>query len=185
RIESGELELTSLGVRDEPSPLALLAWKKRALTFEPVSPKRMRMLILASTRARLLSEERTFACTKCKDWVEVKPIHKLEDKPTCPKCDSESIGLIEKEPRSVRRILRRVKKSSKSGKKSKTWRELKETSKLLSKYGKTAAIALAGRGLTPKSAEGILSEEDELSDKFLDLVMKEEKKSLFSRYKIS
>lgn len=181
-IKSRDLEITSIGIREKPSPIALLAWKERALTFEPVSPKRMKMLILASTRARLLSEKRTFACTECKDWAEVKSIHNIDDNPTCPVCQSRSIGLIEEELRSVKRILRRVKKSPKTGKKSDIWKELKETSKLIMKYGKIAAIVFAGKGLTAASADRILSEENELSDILLELIMREEKKSLFRKY---
>ncbi|MBS3815910.1 MAG: hypothetical protein KGY45_05055, partial [Hadesarchaea archaeon] len=182
KIKSGEIKVNTLGFREEPSPITGIAWEERALNFEPVSPKRMNMLILASTRARLLSEERTFACTECKDWVEVKPLHKLSDEPTCSNCGSESIGMIEEEAREVQRILNRVKKTSKQGKKSDVWRELNKTSKLISNYGKPAAAALAGRGLKVDSAKKILEEEQEITDRFLELVMREEKRSLLHKY---
>lgn len=183
RINSGELEITSLGILADPSPIAEPAWEERSLTFEPVSPKRMKQLILASVRARLLSEERTFACTECKDWAEVKEIHKLSDPPTCSNCGSKKIGLVEEEVRPVRRTLSRVKDDSKRGKESKTWKKIRETSKLISKYGKPAAAALVGKGMTTSGAERILEKEDEITDKFLDKVMGEEKKSLFRKYK--
>ncbi len=94
-----------LGVLSDPSPIAEPALEERSLTFEPVSPKRMRRLILGSVRARLLSEERTFACAECKDWAEVREVHELSDPPTCPECGSERIGMVEEEARSVKELL--------------------------------------------------------------------------------
>lgn len=183
RIAGGELELVSLGIRSDPSPIAEPAWEERSLTFEPVSPKRMERLILGSVRARLLSSERTFACADCKDWVEIKEVHELSDSPTCPKCGSEKLGLVEEEVRSVRRTLDRVKGSSKKGRNEKTWKSIDKTSALVSKYGKAAAAALVGKGIKPPGAERILEEESEINDRFLDKVIDEEKKSMIRRYK--
>lgn len=183
RIEAGDIEVHSLGLLSGPSPLSEPVWEERSLSFEPVSPKRMRRLILGSVRSRLLSEERAFACTECKDWVEIKEIHELSDPPTCSNCGSEKVGMIEEGLRSVRRTLDRVGSGSKKGEKSKVWKTLEKTSSLISRYGKVAAVALVGKGITPSGAERILEEEDEINDDFLDLVIGEEKKSLIRRYK--
>ncbi len=183
RIESGEISIDSLGVLSGPSPISEPAWEESSLTFEPVSPKRMKRLILASVRSRLLSEERTFACAECKDWTEIMEVHELSEPPSCPNCGSERIGLVGEEVRSVRRTLNRVKDGSKKAEDSKTWKKIERTSDLVSEYGKVAAAALVGKGITPKGAQRILEEKDEITDKFLDLVVEEEKKSLLSRYK--
>lgn len=182
QIEKEDIQIESLGLRGDPSPIAEPAWEEKSMTFEPVSPKRMRRLILGSVRARLLSEERTFACTECKDWVEIKEIHELNKSPTCPKCGSEKTGLIEEEIRPVRKTLSQVKDDSKQGKDSKTWRELNQTAKLVEKYGKPAAVALVGKGMTHSGAERILERKSEINDDFLDMVIDEEKKSLLNKY---
>jgi ATP-dependent Lhr-like helicase len=183
RIKAGELELVSHGVREEPTPLSKSVWKRRSIVFEPVSPKRLRMLIAASIQARLLSEARTFACTECKRYVGVKSVHELEERPACPKCGSEAIGLVEREPEEVHRVLELVKHSPKQGRKSKVWEELRETSKLVSKHGKTAAAVLVARGVTPAMAGQILEEEDRLSSKLLELVLRKEREALLQSYK--
>ncbi len=182
-IRDGKIELHSLGVLSEPTPISTSALEERSLSFEPVSPKRMRNLILGSVRARLLSEERTFGCIDCKDWVTAKEIHELSDPPTCEKCGSKKIGMIEEKVKSVRRTLDRVNKNPKKGRKSKIWKEMKKTSKLISKHGKIAAAALAGKGIDPSAAERILKKENRISEEFLDLIMAEEKNSLLKRYK--
>ncbi len=183
KIESGDIELASLGVLADPSPISEPAWEEKSLTFEPVSPKRMRRLILGSVRARLLSERRTFACAECKDWVDIMEVHELGKPPTCPNCGSKKLGMLEEEKRSVLRTLDRVKDKSKKGRGGRTWKRIEETSNLISKHGKAAAGALAGKGITPSAAERILKKDDEISDRFLDAVIDEEKKSLFSRYR--
>lgn len=183
KVKAGKLELISYGARKKPTPLSSLAWKRRSLAFESVSPERLRKLIMASVRARLLSEARTIICTKCGKYVKVRRIHELEERPKCPKCGSVSLGLVEREPQEVWRILELLDKTPEKGRQSKAWREIEETSKLISRWGKVAAIALVSRGITPFEAAEILEEEDRLSDKFLELVLKKEREALLQRYK--
>ncbi len=183
KIYSGSLSVSSLGVLADPSPASRPAWEERSLTFEPVSPKRMRRLILGSVRSRLLSEERTFACTECKNWAEIMEVHELDDPPTCSNCGSENIGMVEEEIRSVRRTLDRIRNETKKKRNSKIWKKINKSSNLISKYGKIAAVALAGNKISTSEAREILKEEDEISDNFLDLVIEKERKSLFSQYK--
>ena len=139
---------------------------------------------MASVRARLLSEARTLVCTKCGKYVEVKRIHELEEKPKCPECGSASIGLIERGPEEVWRVLELLERSPEKGKQSKVWKEVQETSKLISRYGKLAAIVLVGRGISPSEAGKILEEEDRLSDRLLELVLRKEREALLQRYKL-
>ncbi len=183
RITAGELKLSSLGILSNPSPLSEPAWEERSLTFEPVSPRRMKRLILGSVRARLLSGERAFACAECKDWVEIMEVHELSEPPTCPKCGSRKIGALEEEKRSIRRTFDRVKSGSKKERKSETWKNIERTAELISNYGKPAAAALVGKGITPSAAKRILEKESDITDEFLNMVIEEEKKSLRSRYR--
>jgi len=178
KIKIGEIELVSHGAREKPTPLSETAWKHRSIALELVTPDRLRMLVLSSVRARLLSESRTFACTNCREHVEVKNIHELEERPACPKCGSEAIGLVEREPNEVLRVFDLLKRSPAQGERSKVWKEIKETAKLVSKYGKPAAVALVGRGVTPSAAEKILEEEERLSDRFFELILEKEREAM-------
>jgi hypothetical protein len=71
----------------------------------------------------------------------------------------------------------------KRGHKSRLWREALESAKLISRRGKLAAMALAGRGVTPSAAREILEREQRLSSKFLELVLKKEREALFRRFR--
>jgi len=181
RIKKGEVEVVSLGLRQEPAPISRQAWTQRYLALEPVMPERMKLLAIASAKARLLSEARTFACTECKRYVKELQIHQLDEKPSCPLCGSKKLGMVEEPEDEVRRAI----ELEERGRGVALWGEVLESSKLISQYGKTAALGLAGRGLTPSAAREILAEEPKFSNKFLELVLKKEREALFKRFRWS
>lgn len=177
-LRSGEIEVRSVGERDHPTPLSAQVWRGHRLGLEPAVPGRLKLLALASARARLLGEVRTFACTSCRSWFRELPLHELEERPTCPGCGSREIGMVEEPEEEVRRAAELAER----GRDSEVWRRVVESSKLLSKYGRIAALALAGRHLTPKAAEEILKREREFSSSFLELVLKKEREEMLRRW---
>ena len=178
RIRSGEIELVSLGERAEPTPVSSLTWRQRYLALEPVMPGRLKLLAVASAKARLLSEARTFACTQCKDYVEELQLHELDEEPKCPRCGSVKLGMVETPAEEVQRAIELFER----GRRGSTWRELQESAKLISQHGKLAALALVGRGVTPAVAREILAKEQKLSSKFLELLLRKEREALFRRF---
>jgi hypothetical protein len=56
------------------------------------------------------------------------------------------------------------------------------TARLVSKYGKTAAVSLSGQNLQISDAEEILEKENRLSDHFFELITEAEKKSLKRKF---
>jgi len=183
RMRGGEMELVSLGVRKEPTPMSSSVLKQRYLALEPVAPERLRLLAVASARARLLTEVRTFVCAECRQYVEEKHIHELDDHLRCPNCKSSLIGMVEETPEEVQRVLSLLERLPTSGKRNELWKEVLETSRLISKHGKLAAVALVGRGVTPAAAKEILEGEKKLSGKFLELVLGKEREALLRRFR--
>ncbi len=179
RIRNGEIEVVSLGKLAEPTPTSSLAWRQRYLTLEPVMPERLKLLAIASVKARLLGEVRTFACTQCEHFVEEIQIHELDEHPKCPHCKSPKLGMVEESKEEIQRALELVER----GRKVPLWHELLESAKLISQYGKTAALALVGRSITPGVAKEILADEPKFSNKFLELVLRKEREALFRRFK--
>ena len=177
-LRSGEIEVRSVGERDHPTPLSAQVWRGHHLGLEPAVPGRLKLLALASTRARLLGEVRTFACASCRSWFREMPLHELEERPTCPSCGSAEIGMVEEPEEEVRRAAELAER----GRESEVWRRVVESSRLLSKYGRIAALALAGRHLTPKAAEEILRREREFSSSFLELVLRKEREEMLRRW---
>ncbi len=179
RIRGGEIEVVSLGGRAEPTPISGLAWRQRYLTLEPVMPERLKLLAIASAKARLLGEVRTFACTQCKHHIKELQIYELDEYPKCPRCKSPKLGMAEESKEEVQRAIELVARSRKVP----LWQGMLESAKLISQYGRPAALALAGRGIAPTSAKEILAKEPKFSNKFLELVLRKEREALFKRFR--
>jgi ATP-dependent Lhr-like helicase len=141
----------------------------------------MKHILLESAKARLLDEARTFVCTNCWDYAEMLVMKDLPEKPVCPKCGSVNLGLLPV-PEEEAFVL-----VDKKGEKL-TQHELKlrnravATAKLISNYGKTAAIALSGRRLKIEDAGEILKKQKTLSDDFYDLVIEAERNALKRKF---
>jgi len=87
--------------------------------------------------------------------------------------------MAEKPEDEVQRTIELVDK----GRKVALWQELMESSRLISQYGKLAAIALVGRGVTTAAAGEILAKEQKLSNKFFELLIQKEREALLKRFK--
>ena len=58
----------------------------------------------------------------------------------------------------------------------------KHTAELIEKYGKAAAVALSARRVQIADIAAVLEKEPKLSDRFYELVMEAERKSLSKRF---
>jgi ATP-dependent Lhr-like helicase len=178
RVRAGEIEVVSLGERAEATPISSLAWRQRYLALEPVMPERLKLLAIASAKVRILSEARTFACTQCRRYLRELQIYELDDRPKCPQCGSPKLGMAEAPEEEVRRTVELAEK----GRKVALWEELLESSKLISQYGKPAAVALVGRGVTSAAAREILAKEQKMSNRFIELLLQKEREALLKRF---
>jgi ATP-dependent Lhr-like helicase len=181
RVAKGEIEIVSFGDRKKPAPISELAWRQRYTVLEPTAHGRMKLLAAASAKARLLSEIRTFTCVDCMKYFEEIQINALEEKPKCPLCGSAKLGMAEESEGE----LRRAAELAGRGRVTPLWKHVFDSSKLISRHGKMAAAALAGRGLTPAVVEHILSREPKLSNRFLELLIQAERETFFRRFRWS
>ncbi|HID60483.1 MAG TPA: DEAD/DEAH box helicase [Hadesarchaea archaeon] len=179
RVKKGEIEVVSLGKLSEPTPVSRPTWRQRYPALEPVIPERLRLLAVASAKARLLTEARTFACIQCTRYIKELQIYELDDHPKCPHCGSAKLGMVEKSEEETRRTL----ELSEKGRTGALWRELQENAKLISKHGKIAALALVGRGVVPAAARDILSKEPKFSNRFVEFLLQKEREALLGRFR--
>jgi hypothetical protein len=91
--------------------------------------------------------------------------------------------MVEETPEEVQRVLSLLERLPAAGKRNELWKGVLETSRLISKHGKLAAVALVGRGVTPAAAREILEGEKKLSGKFLELILSKEREALLRRFK--
>jgi len=180
-VRRGEVEVTKLDTGGVATPVARVGIERVSMKTDLIPPERMKLILVESTKARLLNETSTFICTDCWDYVEMICIKDLPDRPACPRCGSTALGVLKKGEEEVYPLLE--KKGEKLTKEEEKTRErAQETGRLMSMYGKLAATALSGRRLKISDVEQILKQEKELSDRFFELVIEAERSALKMRF---
>ena len=180
-VRNAEIEIITLKTFGDASPVARVGIDKVSMKTDLIPPEKMKLILLESARARLLAEVRTFVCPKCWDYLEMIRLSDLPDHPVCPKCGSPALGVLRIGEYIVQSLLdKRGQKLTKSEQKINSW--VLRTSRLVSKYGKTAAVSLSGRNLQIRDSEEVLKKENTLTDHFFELIIEAEKKSLKRKF---
>jgi len=180
-VRKGEIEVTKLETMGVATPVARVGIERVRMKTDLIPPERMKLILVESARVRLLNEVRTFVCTNCWEYLEMIRMKDLPEKPVCPRCGSPSLGVLRREEERVQSLVdKKGEKLTKMEEKMKEWAV--KTARLMSGYGKPAAVALSGRKLRVSDVEGILKEERALSDHFFELVIETERNALKRRF---
>ena len=181
RLKRGDIEVVRLETGGRPTPIARIGIERTSMKTDLIPPERMRRILIESAKARLMNETRVFICTNCWDYVEMITIKELPDEPACPRCGSRELGILNVEEEKALPLIE--KKGERLTKEEKRLREEAiEAAKLVSKYGKVAAIALSGRRLRIDDVKGILSKESRPTDRFFELIIEAERSALKRRF---
>ena len=180
-IQHGTIDVLKVKTDGDASPIARIGIEKASMKTDLIPPERMRLLLIESARARLLTEAGTFVCTKCWDYLEMVRLSDLPDHPVCPKCGSSSLGVLKIAESRVQSLVdKRGEKLTKN--EQKINRRATKTARLVSKYGKIAAVALSGRNVQFSDVKELLGKENRLSNNFFELIIEAEKKSLKRKF---
>ncbi|MBN1785044.1 MAG: DEAD/DEAH box helicase [Candidatus Bathyarchaeota archaeon] len=180
-VRDGTVEVQKVETVGDASPVARVGIEKVSMKTDLIPPERMKLILVESARARLLNEVRTFVCTKCWNYLEMIRLNDLPKKPVCPKCGSLALGVLRKDEDGVQSLVdKRGEKLTKS--ETKINQQAIKTARLISKYGKPAAVSLAGRNIQVSDAKIILEKENTLSNHFFELIIEAEKKSLKRKF---
>jgi ATP-dependent Lhr-like helicase len=181
KIRNGEIEVHRLETRGGATPIARLGIERISMKTDLIPPERMRAVLIESAKARLLNETSSFLCTNCWSYMEMLKAKDLPDKPKCPRCGSTTIGLLKVEEEKVLPIIE--KKGAKLTKsEERLQHHAQQTSELISKYGKPAAVALTARRVQPSDVRDVLQKEHRLTDRFYELVLDAERKAISKRF---
>lgn len=177
KILNGEIKVVTCSL-DKPSPLASLTINKYQYEYETYTPERMHKLLVNAVRARINSELVVLACIDCKKYLETVEVGEMDNRPVCPTCGSQRVGVVATAGREdVERVMR-----GKTAESRRYWREAEKTSHLVERYGKAAAFLLSARGISLKDAEQLLNEEPRISPKLVEKIIELEKKALLKEF---
>jgi Lhr-like helicases len=181
RLREGDVRLQVVETGGSATPVARVGIERVSMKTDLIPPEQMRAVLVESAKARLLNETGNFVCTSCWDYMEMIRIKDLPDKPKCPRCGSNAIGLLKVEEEKAAGLLE--KKGEHLAKmEEKMQVTAKKTAGLIEKYGKTAAVGLSARHVSVADIAEVLEKEPKLSDKFYELVLEAERKVLNRRF---
>jgi ATP-dependent Lhr-like helicase len=179
-IESVEIRLHVEKASREPTPVARIGLERISRKSDLIPAEKMKTILVESTKARLLNEVRTFLCVSCLKYAEAIRVKELPKTPNCPECGSKSLGVLTEPVENIVKIVGKGKRLSE--REERQLQEARDGAKLIAKYGKVAALALAGRRLTARDVSKILRKTKTLSGRFIELVMDAEKSALRRRF---
>jgi len=140
-----------------PSPLARLIVEEKT-RFEVMGEITEADEVLRMMEERLLSKQFRLICMAENHWNSVRTVNTMEDVVTCPICKSKMIGVVQVSDKDFPKLLeKRLRGVSLTKEEEKQYKSAALTAELVSRYGKTALLVLAGRGIGATTASRILS----------------------------
>lgn len=171
KIGSKEIEIAIIkGL----SPIGNIAIEELSRKCDLIPPTRMKKVIIQYAKIRLLDEALTFVCTNC--WKYAKAVRIKDMENSCPECGSSKLGALKESEEIVGRAM------MKKYRKGNLFDDAAKSASLISKYGKSAAMVIAGRGITLNKASDILKKESEMGDHLIELIIEVEKEVLKKRF---
>ena len=181
KLREGAIQVLLAETAGNATPVARVGIERVSMKTDLIPPERMRAVLVESAKARLLDETCSFVCTNCWNYLEMMRAKDLPDKPKCPKCGSNVIGLLKVEEEKAFPLVE--KKGERLAKnEEKLQKQALQTAQLIAKYGKTAVLALCARKVSPSNVIEILELESKPNDRFYELVLEAERKALSKRF---
>jgi ATP-dependent Lhr-like helicase len=123
---------------------------------ELMAPERADSSIIMALKSRIMEDKVILFCVNCKKWVSRTVVKRVPQNPECPKCNSRKIAALKPWEEEEIKIAKKPEKDRSEEEKKRTARVYKNASLVLS-HGKTAAIALASRGIGPETASRVIA----------------------------
>jgi ATP-dependent Lhr-like helicase len=145
--------------------------------YEIVAPERPDSEIFQMFRKRLMDTRVGLVCANCAKWATIYAVEDLPQKIRCPICEA---GLISVVPSKYILEAQGLAKKALSGKKltkewdKKHWDMMQDSASLVIASGRSAVIALAGRGIGRKTAGRVLAKPFKTEDELLRNILQAE-----------
>jgi ATP-dependent Lhr-like helicase len=181
KMAEGEIQVVTLEKRMGVSPLGDLAINSMSITTDIVPPENITRIILESAKARLYNETRILACMDKLDWLEEITVKDFPDEFICPICGSKEIGVLDRTFEEVAQ-QQAVYRGGSKREPEWWWERAKDAAKLVSIYGRRAAIIASAKRINFTDAWDILAETEGESDEFFTQIIEAERESLKNRF---
>lgn len=158
KIHSGSIKL----VIQPPSPIGEAGFLGGR---ELMAPERADSSIIMALKNRIMEDRVILFCVNCKKWKSSKMVKSVPETPECPLCSSRLIAALKPWEEEEIKIVKKPEKEKTEEEKKRTMRVYRNANLVLSQ-GKTAAIALASRGIGPETASRVIRKMREDEEEF-------------------
>jgi ATP-dependent Lhr-like helicase len=156
KVQDGSIEI----ITSSQSPIGTCG---RGGGRDVTSPEHADAAVIDLLKSRIMNDRVILFCVKCKKWKSMRQVERVPDQPECPLCESRMIAALKPWEEEEIKIVKKPEKKKTAEDRRRTKRVFRNANLVLS-YGKTAAIALASRGLGPETAARVVGkmQSDEL-----------------------
>ncbi|HIQ03723.1 MAG TPA: DEAD/DEAH box helicase [Desulfurococcales archaeon] len=139
-------------------------------------------LILEMVKRRLENTRVKLVCLMCGKWSSIEKVGNLPDRIVCPKCNSGFIAVTKDIELNLENIVKKkLRKGKLVGEEKLVYEEARKSATLVLTYGKVAVIALAAKGIGPKTAAKIIGKLSLGETEFYKAIIEAERNYLKTR----
>ena len=130
---------------------------------DTIFPENADAAVIELLKARIQNDRVLLFCVNCQSWKSLRTVERVPEPPECPRCGSRLVAALKPWEEEEIRVVKKPEKSKTAEERRRTKRVFRNANLVLS-YGRTAAIALASRGLGPETASRVIGKlrKDEL-----------------------
>lgn len=139
-----------------------------------ISPEQADGAVIELLKSRIMHDRVILFCVNCKKWKSLREVERVPEQPECPLCGSRMVAALKPWEEEEIRVVKKQEKSKNAEEKRRTKRVYRNANLVLS-YGKTAAIALASRGLGPETASRVIGKLQRDEQEFYRDILKAER----------
>ncbi|MEM4700166.1 MAG: hypothetical protein QXT74_04355, partial [Candidatus Nezhaarchaeales archaeon] len=157
-----------------PSPLARHIIEA-GLPYGLVPPAKPIGLLLEALKKRLMGSEVRLVCMFCGGWEGVRRVEYLPDEVKCPRCGAKFVAVTWSGDEELAKVVaKHLRRERLSREEQELLRRGQLSAGLVLTYGKRAVVAMAAKGVGPRTASRILSRSHKDEDEFyLDILRAE------------
>jgi len=147
-IKDGNITITT-------SSLSPIGTSGRGGGRDVTSPEHADAAVIDLLKNRIMNDRVLLFCVNCKKWKSMRAVGRVPEQPECPLCGSRMVAALKPWEEEEIKVVKKPEKNKTAEDRRRTKRVFRNANLVLS-YGKTAAIALASRGLGPETAARVV-----------------------------